>query len=103
MTAPDYAEFEKTVPIFGEQRAIRRQQLYVTAAGGAVGAVAGPLIAKMRGNTIYVLAFATLPFGMAGMALGHVVGKEMFPSVASNRETRFVRRLWWANKCAQTW
>eukprot|EP00669_Euglena_mutabilis_P008180 TRINITY_DN3293_c0_g1_i1.p4 TRINITY_DN3293_c0_g1~~TRINITY_DN3293_c0_g1_i1.p4 ORF type:complete len:123 (-),score=41.76 TRINITY_DN3293_c0_g1_i1:160-507(-) len=103
MRAKDYETFERTVPVFGAQRAIRRRQLQVVGVGALLGAAVGPVVAKLRGNTIYVVVFATIPFGLAGMAAGHVLGRELFPSVACNRETRFVRRLWWANQCAQTW
>eukprot|EP00668_Euglena_longa_P032663 GGOE01042075.1.p2 GENE.GGOE01042075.1~~GGOE01042075.1.p2 ORF type:complete len:116 (-),score=8.32 GGOE01042075.1:203-550(-) len=103
MRKQDFAEFERTVPIWGQQRAIRRTQLQTIGAGALVGAIVGPLFTKARGNSIYVIGFAAVPFAVAGMALGHVASQQLFPSVATNKETRFVRRLWWANKCAQTW
>eukprot|EP00667_Euglena_gracilis_P030232 EG_transcript_41526 len=103
MRKQDYVEFERSVPIWGQQRTIRRNQLQVIGAGALAGSIVGPLVAKSRGNTIYVIGFAALPFACAGMALGHVISQQLYPSVASNKETRFIRRLWWANKCAQTW
>ena len=187
MGAADYAEFEKTVPIFGEQRAIRRKQLQVIGASAVPFSLLGGILAKSRGNTsmftshcckfpivagstltlaevlagsgwsnfeqieqhresggsccrgiangrhtarlackwgiilwqraqerevffynsilstAYVYGLALIPCAVGGMAVGHVLGQRLFPSMASNKETRFVRRLWWANKCAQTW
>lgn len=103
MGAADYAEFEKTVPIFGEQRAIRRKQLQVIGASAVPFSLLGGILAKSRGNTTYVYGLALIPCAVGGMAVGHVLGQRLFPSMASNKETRFVRRLWWANKCAQTW
>eukprot|EP00906_Rhabdomonas_costata_P024059 RCo034633 len=101
MAKEDYEEFERTVPVWGEQRAIRRKQLYLQAAAGFGGAALGMLVAKLRRNTWWVVGFAALPFAFGGSAAGHVAAQFVYPNVADNKETRFVRRLWWANKCIQ--
>ena len=132
MQKQDYEEFEKTVPIWGEQRAIRRKQLYLQVYAAIAAAGIGMAIAKMRRNTglylgigallfalairflcfrsdtvysfppfptAWVIGFATLPFVFGGSAAGHVIAQHVYPSVADNKETRFVRRMWWAQKC----
>ncbi len=52
MRSQDFAEFERTVPIWGQQRAIRRSQLQVIGAATLLGVLAGPLIAKARGDQL---------------------------------------------------
>eukprot|EP00996_Jenningsia_fusiforme_P006176 NODE_7399_length_479_cov_53.134884_g6956_i0.p1 GENE.NODE_7399_length_479_cov_53.134884_g6956_i0~~NODE_7399_length_479_cov_53.134884_g6956_i0.p1 ORF type:complete len:116 (-),score=13.90 NODE_7399_length_479_cov_53.134884_g6956_i0:73-420(-) len=101
MKHSDLREFEETVPVWGLQRSIRRQQVSVTGAGALLGALAGVSFARSRGNTIWVYGIAALPFGLAGMAGAHLLSQQLFPSVACNKETRFVKRLWWAAKCSE--
>eukprot|EP01012_Entosiphon_sulcatum_P045253 TRINITY_DN602_c0_g1_i1.p2 TRINITY_DN602_c0_g1~~TRINITY_DN602_c0_g1_i1.p2 ORF type:complete len:117 (-),score=20.78 TRINITY_DN602_c0_g1_i1:56-406(-) len=102
MTAADKKRFEEEVPIWGEQRRIRRQQLQVVGASSVVGAGVVPAYAMFaRGNTILVGAGAAIVGLFAGMAVGHVVGTNIYPSIASNSETTMVKRLWWARECVK--
>jgi len=100
MKTEDKARFESTVPIFGEQRRIRRQQLQVA----GIGALIGPLVAlSLRRQTFLVRVLCGIAFLPGGIIIGNFVGQQLFPSVADNAETRLVKRLWWAKQCSAGW
>jgi hypothetical protein len=101
MTAADCAAFEKEGGIWGQQRAIRREQLRITGALTVATIGAGALWARcIRKNTWLVIAGTAPAYAFFGAVLGHAVGISAHPSVASNAETTMMRRVWWAKQCA---
>ena len=103
MSTADLARFEAEGGVWGQQRAVRRQQLQVTAAGVAGFVFVGTAFCLGRGNTRLV-ALGTAPiWAMCGASVGHHYGLTLFPSVACNKETSMMRRLWWAQQCAKGW
>ena len=104
MTADDLKRFEKEGGVWGKQRAVRRQQVNTALTGSAVVSLAGSFYGKaIRGNTNLVIG-ATLPvFALAGFLAGHAVGVTLYPSVANNKESTMMRRVWWAKECSKHW
>jgi hypothetical protein len=104
MSAADLARFEKEGGVWGQQRAIRRQQVNTAWKLTAVSAVVGSLYVKaIRRNTWYVVVGTAPVFAMLGFAAGHAIGTAAFPSVANNKETTMMKRVWWAKECAKHW
>lgn len=104
MTASDLARFEAEGGVWGQQRAIRRQQLGVAAKVTALCTVAGLAYVKVvRRNTWYVVLGTVPMFALFGFASGHALGVTAFPSVANNKETTMMRRTWWAKECSKDW
>lgn len=104
MTCADLQRFEKEGGVWGQQRSIRRNQLTVATQSTLLSSLAGfSYIKLIRHNTWYVVV-GTLPlFAVAGFAAGHAAGTTLYPSVASNKETTMMRRVWWAKECAKNW
>jgi hypothetical protein len=104
MTSEDCARFEKEGGVWGEQRAIRRKQVMVMGAIAAATVAGGSFWTMgMRRNTSLV-GMLTLPgWATFGAVVGNFVGVQAFPSVACNKETTMMRRVWWAKQCAAGW
>eukprot|EP00994_Dinema_validum_P006541 NODE_4914_length_439_cov_70.594872_g4254_i0.p1 GENE.NODE_4914_length_439_cov_70.594872_g4254_i0~~NODE_4914_length_439_cov_70.594872_g4254_i0.p1 ORF type:complete len:138 (-),score=22.46 NODE_4914_length_439_cov_70.594872_g4254_i0:26-385(-) len=102
MRAADKLEFERTVPIWGQQRQVRRNQVQTIGLFALLSAACGPLVTRARKNTFYVNTTSVVPFALLGIAVGHLVGQNLYPNVADNKETRFVKRMWWARKCMES-
>ena len=104
MTAADLSRFEEEGGIWGQQRKVRKQQVAMAGYTSLATSAVGTLWAKtMRGNTNLV-AVGTLPlFAVCGAIIGHGAGITLYPSVASNKETTLMRRMWWAKECAKGW
>ena len=104
MTAADLARFEAEGGVWGKQRSIRRQQVTVAAAtSGAITVLGTAWVKLVRRNTNLVM-FGTMPlFAVCGAVIGHAAGITAYPSVASNKETTMMRRVWWAKQCAKDW
>jgi hypothetical protein len=103
MRPQDFAAFEAEGGVWGKQRAIRRKQVYCMCGGGLAGAVLGTSFAAARKNT-FLVKLSLLPlFALSGMVIGHAGGLALVPSVADNKETTMMRRLWWAKKCAENY
>lgn len=104
MTAADCARFEVEGGVWGQQYAIRRQQLQATFLTAAGVAVSGALFARVaRRNTWLVVAGTAPIFGISGLVIGNAVGVSTYPSVADNKETSMMRQTWWAKECAKHW
>jgi hypothetical protein len=104
MTSSDNALFEKDGGVWGQQRAVRRSQVQTAGLGAAAFAVGGGAWIKLaRKNTTLVLALVTPCLALAGAVIGHQVGVAAFPSVACNKETTMMKRVWWAKQCAANW
>ena len=104
MESEDLARFETEGGVWGQQRAIRRQQASVAVLGGvAAFAVSGAWVMSVRKNTGLV-ALCTAPcFGIFGAVAGNALGVAQFPSVACNKETTMMKRVWWAKQCSANW
>lgn len=104
MKAADLQRFEREGGIWGQQRAIRRQQLFATGVSTLLSSVGGWYWAcAKRGNTSLV-GIGTLPvFAIFGAAVGNALGTTMYPSIADNSEVTMMRRTWWAKECSKGW
>lgn len=104
MRTADLQRFEREGGIWGQQRGIRRNQLYVTGATTLLTSASGWYWACVkRGNTSLV-GIGTFPvFAIFGASVGHALGTVLYPSVADNAETTMMRRTWWAKECAKNW
>jgi hypothetical protein len=104
MTAGDFARFEQEGGVWGQQRSIRRRQVNVALTGSVAVSVVGSFYTKVsRGNTWLVVGMTLPVFALSGFMLGHAAGISQFPSVANNKETTMMRRVWWAKECAKNW
>eukprot|EP00672_Neobodo_designis_P009299 CAMPEP_0174855268 /NCGR_PEP_ID=MMETSP1114-20130205/32873_1 /TAXON_ID=312471 /ORGANISM="Neobodo designis, Strain CCAP 1951/1" /LENGTH=138 /DNA_ID=CAMNT_0016090003 /DNA_START=43 /DNA_END=459 /DNA_ORIENTATION=+ len=104
MTSADCERFEKEGGVWGQQRAIRRQQVQVMGGVTLATVAAGTFFTlNMRRNTRLV-AFCCLPgWATFGAVAGNFLGVQAYPSVACNKETTMMRRVWWAKQCAAGW
>mmetsp|Transcript_17352 Transcript_17352/g.19784 ORF Transcript_17352/g.19784 Transcript_17352/m.19784 type:complete len:134 (-) Transcript_17352:290-691(-) len=104
MTNADLARFEKEGGIWGTQRAIRRQQVSIAWKVTGLTTLLGAMYVKsVRHNTWYVVVGTAPVFAMLGFACGHAVGTAAVPSVANNKETTMMKRVWWAKECSKNW
>jgi hypothetical protein len=104
MTSADMKRFEKEAGIWGKQRSVRRQQVYVAAAGALAASAGGTFWAMYwRRNTILVGVMCIPGWALFGAVAGNYAGVALFPSVACNKETTMMRRVWWAKQCAGSW
>ena len=104
MTSADLARFEAEGGVWGQQRAIRRQQVNVMGAFTAASLVGGTSWAVLfRRNTWLVGAMCAPAWVLFGAVSGNFAGTLLFPSVACNKETTMMRRVWWAKQCAKDW
>ncbi len=102
MTSADLRRFEKEGGVWGQQRAIRRNQVQLAAATAGVFAVSGTIwVRQLRRNTTLVTMCAFPLFGLCGLIIGNGIGLTVFPSVANNKETTLMRRVWWAKECSK--
>ena len=101
MTKEDLRNFETHGNVWGQQRAIRRKQLTVSAVTSvALGSLSSYYALYPRRNTRLVGLAMFVAGGTAGAVLGNYFGMCIYPSVARNDETTMMRRLWWAKQCA---
>jgi hypothetical protein len=104
MKNADLQRFEREGGIWGQQRAIRRQQLTVAGASTLLSSVGGWYWAVARRGNTSLVGICTLPvFAMFGAAVGNAFGTSLYPSVADNSEVTLMRRTWWAKECSKTW
>ena len=104
MKTADLQRFEKEGGIWGQQRSIRRNQLYVTGVSSLISSAGGWYWAcAKRGNTSLVGLMTFPVFAVFGASVGHAIGTVVYPSVADNAETTMMRRTWWAKECAKNW
>ena len=104
MRCEDYERFEKEGGVWGEQRGIRRQQVRVLLATSAAVTLGGTYWVRIwRRNTNLVAACVAPGFTVFGAVLGNYLGVVAFPSVACNKETTMMRRVWWAKECSKGW
>ena len=104
MRSEDLKRFEAEGGIWGKQRAVRRRQVNATMFGAALAAVSGALwVFCIRRNTLFVLGGSCPVFTLTGALAGHALGISLYPSVADNKETTLMRRVWWAKQCAKEW
>ena len=104
MTANDLARFEAEGGVWGQQRAVRRQQLQLTAVSAAAAVAAGTAFCYWGRRNTWLVALGTAPvWALCGASVGHYASLAMFPSVACNKETTMMRRVWWAKECAKGW
>lgn len=100
MRKADYQRFETEVPIFGEQRAIRRKQLQFA---GLAGLVLGLTPLAMRRQTWLVRGIMPLPLFCVNFIIFEYIARQLYPSIADNREVAMMRTLWWAKQCSSQW
>lgn len=104
MTQADLLRFEKEGGVWGQQRAVRKQQVAFAWKATAFSMLAGCGYVKLtRKNTLYVVLGTSPVFGMFGFAVGHAIATCMYPNVANNKETTLMRRTWWAKECSKSW
>eukprot|EP01013_Petalomonas_cantuscygni_P009125 TRINITY_DN21907_c0_g1_i1.p1 TRINITY_DN21907_c0_g1~~TRINITY_DN21907_c0_g1_i1.p1 ORF type:complete len:144 (-),score=16.38 TRINITY_DN21907_c0_g1_i1:81-512(-) len=101
MTAKDKEEFEHSVPIFGQQRAIRRKQLSIALLSASSFTLFS--VAFLTRQTWMVRGICAPLNAIFGGVVGDFAGRAIYPSVADNKETRMVKNLWWANRCSSGW
>ena len=104
MQCCDNLRFEKEGGVWGQQRAIRRDQVRVLLTSAAVCTVGGTAWAwYWRRNTWLVAAMCAPVFTLFGGVVGNYAGIVAYPSVACNKETTMMKRVWWAQQCAKNW
>lgn len=104
MTSDDLQRFEKEGGVWGAQRSIRRQQVQVLGLGAVAAAAGGTYWAMVwRRNTWLVGAMCAPGFAVFGAVAGNFAGTLLYPSVACNKETTMMRRVWWAKECSKNW
>ncbi len=104
MRTADLQRFEKEGGIWGQQRAIRRNQLTVAGLSTVFSSASGYYWSVVkRGNTLWVGGLTFPIFAIFGASFGNFLGNIVYPSVADNSETTMMRRTWWAKECAKNW
>ena len=104
MTSADLVRFEKEGGVWGQQRTIRRKQVTVALGCAAAATIGGALWTyQVRRNTLLLTLGTSMVWTTFGAVTGNAVGQLVYPSVASNKETTLMRRVWWAKECSKGW
>ena len=100
MSLADFTEFERTGGIWGQQRAIRRKQLYCALGFSTLLGTWSFYFTLFGRKNTKIVAFGVTALGFTfGSIMGNYLGTRLYPSVARNDETTMMRRLWWAQRC----